>query len=544
MQLTGRTILVLGGSGLVGLAVARRVLRHAPRKLILVALYEDEVRRAEQALAAVAGNTDIETAWGNVFSPAEAAQVGRREMLSDNRLRELVISDLFGDLTEAMVRRSFLFQLLDRHRPDVVVDCINTATAFAYQDQFRSVRDLLLSARDGTLSQRKVQEHVLTLTMPQLIKHVQIAVEAMRLAATSAYVKIGTSGTGGMGLNIPYTHSEERPSKTLLSKSAVAGAHSLLLFLVARTPGAPVTIEIKPTAAIAWGKIAYGPICRGRREMRRYDCPNPLPLTTAFGPNPGGWIDSGSAVESVYIHAGENGLFAREEFETVSALGQMEFVTPEEVADYVVMELEGRPTGKNVIAALDSGTAGPTYRAAILRGAAIAQMEELERQHGVRSVAFEMLGPPRLSKLLYEAFIWSRVRATVGRLADSSPAELSRDATTLVSEDAELRSTIVSVGLPILLPSQEVYRSEHVLVPPLEGDLDRAVTRGWVDLRSPHCALWIGRARRMVGAAEAAGASSGSDHDWEAIRPTDAISPSRMAAWIFGNEDDGERIKR
>ena len=43
---------------------------------------------------------------------------------------------------------------------------------------------------------------------------------------------MGTTGTGGMGLNIPYTHSEERPSRVLLSKSAMAGAQSMLLFLM------------------------------------------------------------------------------------------------------------------------------------------------------------------------------------------------------------------------------------------------------------------------------------------------------------------------
>ncbi len=65
------------------------------------------------------------------------------------------------------------------------------------------------------------------------------------------YFKVGTSGTGGMGVNIPYTHSEERPSRVLLSKTAVAGAQTLLLFLLARTPGGPLVKEIKPTAAIA-----------------------------------------------------------------------------------------------------------------------------------------------------------------------------------------------------------------------------------------------------------------------------------------------------
>ena len=69
-----------------------------------------------------------------------------------------------------------------------------------------------------------------------------------------------------MGLNIPYTHSEERPSSVLLSKSAVAGAHTLLLFLMGRTPDAPITKEIKPTAAIAWKRIGYGEVRSGERR--------------------------------------------------------------------------------------------------------------------------------------------------------------------------------------------------------------------------------------------------------------------------------------
>ena len=51
------------------------------------------------------------------------------------------------------------------------------------------------------------------------------------------YVKVGTTGTGGMGINIPYTHSEDKPSLTLLAKSAIGFAHTGLLFLLARTPG-------------------------------------------------------------------------------------------------------------------------------------------------------------------------------------------------------------------------------------------------------------------------------------------------------------------
>ena len=64
------------------------------------------------------------------------------------------------------------------------------------------------------------------LYVPRLIRHVQVLYQAMMSAGTGAYIKIGTSGTGGMGLNIPYTHGEEKPSRLLLSKAAIAAARS------------------------------------------------------------------------------------------------------------------------------------------------------------------------------------------------------------------------------------------------------------------------------------------------------------------------------
>ena len=40
------------------------------------------------------------------------------------------------------------------------------------------------------------------------------------------------------------------------------------------------------------------------------------------------------------------------------------------------------------------------------------------------------------------------------------------------------------------------------------------------------------------------GRGSGSDLDWAALGPEDAIAPARFAKWVFRYEDDGERIKR
>src|SRR6266550_933493 len=548
MDLRDRTVVILGGSGLVGHAVARRVLGAGPKCLVLVALFEDEVRAAASALAPHRGRTAIEVEWGNVFLPAPVARLDRAALLANGAHRRLVIEDMLGDLTDDVLRRSLVFQILDRYRPEAVVDSINTATAFAYQDQFQSARDLLEAAHSGAVTPANVEQHLMTLTMPQLIRHMQIMVEALRRAGTQAYVKIGTSGTGGMGFNIPYTHSEERPSRTLLTKSAVAGAHSLLLFLMGRTPGAPATLEIKPTATIAWREIGFGPIRRKGKPIPLVDCPEPVDLAQAFGPHAAPWRELGKPLEGVFIDVGENGLFAPDEFATVTALGQMEFITPEEVADYAVMELEGRPTGRDVVAALDAATAGPTYRAGILRAAALEHLRALEHQTQSRAVAYEMLGPPRLTKLLWESHLCALLRPSDRALAQSRASDLAAEAHTRVQRDSGVRSHILSVGIPILTPDGErLYRGSVVVVPGDRGDPRAAAPRGWVDLRPDQFGLWIKRAQEMLAQdARRAGraADSGSDRDWMAIGADDPIEPARFATWVFRFEDQGERIKR
>ena len=548
MDLRDRTVMILGGSGLVGHAVARRLLGAAPRCVVLVALFEDEVRAAARALEPYRGRATVEVEWGNVFLPAGIARLERGSVMANAEHRRLMLQDLLNELSDDVLQRSLLYQLLLKYKPDAVVDSINTATAFAYQDALRSAQDLLALARRGEVDEAAVERHVLLLTLPQLIRHVQILVESLKRAETKAYVKIGTSGTGGMGFNIPYTHSEERPSRPLLTKSAVGGAQSLLLFLLGRTPGAPAAIEIKPTATIAWREIGFGPIRRKGKPIPLVDCPKPVKLAQAFSTDAAPWCDLGKPLEGVFIDVGENGLFAPDEFETVTALGQMEFITPEEVADFVVMELEGRPTGRDVVAALDAATAGPTYRAGMLRAAALARLRSLEHQTQSRAVAYEMLGPPRLTKLLWESHLCGLLRPSVRALAQSRPVELAAEAYARVQRDSGVRSHILSVGIPILTPDGEgLYRGSLVVVPGDGADPRAAAPRGWVDLRPDQFGVWIKRAQQMVARdADRAGraAESGSDVDWMAIGADDPIEPARFATWVFRFEDRGERIKR
>ncbi|MGI9190129.1 MAG: short-chain dehydrogenase, partial [Longimicrobiaceae bacterium] len=403
-------------------------------------------------------------------------------------------------------------------------------------------------ARDGAVSGEQVERLLATLYLPQLIRHVQILNEGMRRAGTRSYVKVGTAGTGGMGLNIPFTHSEERPSRALLAKSSLAGAQTLLLYLMARTPGGPAVKEVKPTAAISWKRIAAGEVLRGGRPIPRIDAVEPVPIASADDRAKGAWRDTGGTLSGVWVDAGENGLFSPGEFEALTALGSMEFITPEEIARDVVREITGHPTGHDVVGALDAATSGPTYRAGVLRQTALARLDELEAEAGTDSIAYEMLGPPRLSKLLFEAAILRRLSdGTLAGAAALEPDDVAARARKLVEGDADLRTRILSIGLPILLPDGDrMLRGREVKVAWEPGaDPERLAERGWVDLRSANFARWRDRLRRIAEEIRSrGGADAGSRWDAEPWERSGILRPGALAAWIFRYEDEGERVKR
>lgn len=571
MELRDRKVLILGGWGLVGSAIARALVEEGPAEIVVHSLREGEAEEAVTELerAFPEAGVRFSPAWGNVFVRESFKDRTRAELLARRESRRAIIADTMDELTEEMVAAAALHRLLTSHRPDVVIDCINTATAFAYQDVFYSVRRVQESlgwwdagTADPERLRDAVESHLTTLSMPQLVRHVQILREALSDAGTSAYLKIGTTGTGGMGLNIPYTHSEERPSRVLLTKSSVAGAHSMLLYLLARTPDAPLVKEIKPSAAIAWKRIGAGPVLRGGAPIPLFDVDprDAVTVDTAIHEEVLAWQplvdeDGGHRVlESVYIDTGENGMFACEEFETVTALGQMEYVTPEEIASNALLEIKGGTTGREVVSALDGATLGPTYRAGVMRHRALERMRALEEERGHDSVAFEMLGPPHLSKLLYEAYLLRRTVGSLEALADADPEESSEACEALVREDPELRARILSIGLPIRLRDGRLLRGPVMKIPPYKEEarsaldaaaVERWADAGWVDLMVENMARWKERARTILADLERRGGDTSSEtfEDRDYWRPGDALPVGRLAAWVLGIEEEGERGK-
>ena len=559
MDIQGKNVLVLGGYGLVGEAVCRDLMTEKPARLVIGSLRREEAEEAVRAFRAEFPNspTALIATWGNIFVRRAHKDIHPSKIFVDPAMRAQHIADIFDPLDETILRAANLYQLITGvaeevggHPAHIVVDCINTATAIAYQNLYRRTRELRRWLADpsggecATLAENLIGAQYI----PQLVRHIQILYRATRDAGTEAYVKVGTSGTGGMGLNIPFTHGEEKPSPVLLSKSAVAGAHSQLLFLMARTPDAPAVVkEVKPTAAIAWKRIGYGPVSDRGQPIALYDCPpeaaTPLDEALAEAECARFGRPLEEQLESVYIDMGENGVFSLDEFSAITTLGQMEFVTPQEIAAAVVREIKGSNTGRDIVGALDSAVMGPTYRAGFLRGSALRRMRQLEQQHGVRSVAFEVLGPPRLSKLLFEAHLLERLFRTMDAALLEKPETLSQLALEEIRGDPRLRAHILSIGIPILLPD-----GSHMLRgPAIKAETAEA---GWIDLTPDNMALWQTRLSAIIADIDSALQDEDTSSERRRAFPAErnwaadhSFDVGEIVGWLFIHEEEGVRTK-
>ena len=564
MDIQNKKVLILGGWGLVGSATARKIMEGSPKQVVLTSLLRQEAEDICKSLAKETGKKNVFVPyWGNIFVRHEFKDTNRNELLEDPIKRRKMICDMVDELDGNMLKNSCIYQLLSKFKPDIIIDCINTATGIAYQNIYSSYQDVLKitdnkKEKDFDALKNGVEKLICTSYVPQLIRHVQILYNSMVKFNTKYYFKVGTSGTGGMGLNIPFTHSEEKPSRVLLSKSSVAGAHTLLLFLMARTPDGPRIKEIKPTAAIAWKKITYGDIKKGGKPIKLYDIGfnETIKLQDKFSRDSDKKYKETGNFKTVYIDTGENGIFSSGEFEAITTNGQMEFVTPEEIAENIYRELTGGNTGNDIISALDSSAMEPSYRAGFLQHSAAKKIRELEKKHNTNSVAFEMLGPPRLSKLLYEAHLIKLIYKDFNSFIENKSSIVSKKITNYLKNNPKLRNEIVSIGVPILLPNgKDLIRGPVVVIPSkAEGDLinitkekvDKWAVDGWFDLRDKNWKLWKERfisimkeTHKLYDDAFSSRYVFNSDY-WNNFKE---INIGKVVGWIFINEEKGLRMK-
>lgn len=574
------SVLILGGGGMVGIQVAREAARElSPRRIVISALTQGEVDEAVRVLEAEVRNIEIVGAAADIFVPAALQGKDRSELISNREYFDTLFEEIFTPGTD--YSGSAMLQLIEKHQPEVIVDCINTATAISYQDVFtvsRRTKMLIdaLESKSGSIDVAEirplitsVRELLIAQGVPQITRHILFLHQALEKSSVRVYVKVGTTGTGGMGINIPYTHSEDKPSPQLLAKSAIGFAHTGLLFLMARTPAGSqgthgaIVKELKPGAMIGFKRLGETHVrLRGDRDRAYLTKPREesigSELETRQAPaSYGRFNDTDVPLKIIGADTGENGFFSIGEFQAITYPRQMEYVTPEEVARTAILEILGASTGRDVLSAIDGAITEPSYRAGVLREQAIRQMEQLERAAGgdlLPSIAVGHLGPPKLSKLLIEAFLIREAAGTanVAEILELGAKELQLRVEQYVEANPRIVSLIVTIGIPILRStngSLRLTRGPRINIPPAPPDgsavpldvasVEKYARTGWVDLRPANFEMWIDRVAKL--------AQSHPDivtYGSAALDLTryagEGFIPGDVVGWLLTNETDEE----
>ena len=583
---SAQRVLILGGAGMVGLQVAREAVRELrPAQIIISSLTAREVDEAIAVLRSESPEVEFVPAAADIFLPQTLQGRDRASLVTDRDAYDVLFDEIFSGDRDAF-HGSALATLITTHRPDVIVDCINTATAISYQDVFTvSRRTKLLidaiAARSGSITIEELQplftsvrELMIAQGIPQITRHILFLHRALEETSVRVYVKVGTTGTGGMGINIPYTHSEDKPSPQLLSKSAIGFAHTGLLFLLARTPqgggeveshGAIIK-EVKPGAMIGFKRLGETHVrisgAGGRREPgyllepRQEMIGNSLNTRESFdGYRP----HEGKAVPLKMVGAdtGENGFFSIGEFQAITFPRQMEYVTPEEVARTVVLEILGASTGRDVLSAIDGAITEPSYRAGVLRDQAVREMERLESMIGadvLPSIAVGHLGPPKLSKLLIEAYLLRQATGTseIPAMAGIPAEKMKERVEEYLRREQRIVSLITTIGIPLLRETAkglQLTRGPRLNIPPAPPDgsavalsaenIETYARSGWVDLRTTNFEVWRQRLHTL-GVSRPDIAAHGSAAFDLASYPLEGFVPGDVVGWLLTNEVDDQ----
>jgi hypothetical protein len=221
-----------------------------------------------------------------------------------------------------------------------------------------------------------------------------------------------------------------------------------------------------------------------------------------------------------------------------------------------VLEILGASTGRDMLAAIDGAITEPSYRAGVIREHAVRQMHHLESglRGDVPSIAVGHLGPPRLSKLLAEAYLIRHAtnKETIAEIRKIDAAGMQRFVERYLVENPAVISTIVRIGTPILRERDgrlTLTRGPRISIPAVVAghslvDLDEArieqyAASGWVDLRLSSFVQWRKRLERAEpGDIERFGSAAFDLTQY----PGERFEPGDFVGWLFVNEADERGI--
>lgn len=499
IMIKNKTILILG-AGQIGEACAIRVIREKPKRIILHSLTEAE---SKQTLINVkkfctGNNIELFSSWGDALITKELMYSSKEKIHSDKKHQKALMDYYYSYLSDDLIKKSSLYYLVKKWKPSVIIDGINTATVVGYQDDPYSLPRNIIHKDKKQDWEESTENLLVSNIIPILIRFTQALRKAIVDFNVHCYVKISTTGLGGMGDNLFYTHgdvNEPGMSSGILGKVAAAGVIHQLFWSLSHTPGFNIKVMV-PATLVGWQGINFGKFRSHGKNLPLVDSKELTALMRGNEFKPKKCQKISNYMKIPYIDSGENSAYSLGEMTAITTLGQMECITREEVAQATIEAIYGS-TRNDLLTLMDRATLGPSYLAATQRMVILSKLKILENNKNIFSIATNNLGPT-VSKHLFELFLMLKIsKFSIKKCIDTNVLTLMREIEKLLLEDVSIRSQIVSLGLPILFEKNKIIIGEYFYVPDQKNDctitkekINLWATSGWVDVRKKEIEYW------------------------------------------------------
>lgn len=471
------SILIIG-TGQIGKAILQKILDKEPKKIIIHNLTSKESDIVIEKYSLQYKKTKFIKSYGNIFMPYDLKDLNNKNLYEKS---DEIINYFYNEISDKILKQSTIYKLIDIYKPDLIVDAINTATVLgnAYNPEY-NMECYKTNAIDCC---KKLMTDDYTTKIINFVYSLKYAMENL---SVKKYVKVSTTGLGGMGINMPYTHGDNpkiQLSSALMGKISASGVLHQLLWNLSHTKGMNISLVI-PSTFVGYDSAVSEPIETDKGLLKKRAVPKKQQLLIGKEIKYNDTISS-DYLEFPVVRAGENHVYSKIELEVLTALGQMEAITKEEVAEEVMKTIYEN-SSKDIFNYMDSAVLRPTYSGREM----IYNIEEKMKQLDFKNnpgIATGNLGVT-LSKQLYELFLLKKAVPTIDLIESTSIETICNKINDCLSND--LISEIITLGIPIITNSEEIIIADYSLIPSnkenkimTKENINKWSRIGWVDLR-------------------------------------------------------------
>lgn len=475
------------GTGQIGKAVLEQILKLSPNTIIIHNLTKKESELVIKNYSKKYKKVNFIESYGNIFMPYSLKDLNNKNLYEKSKE---IIKYFYSEMSEEIISEATITAIIRKYKPDIIIDAINTATVLGNAWNPEETKKLFNDNKIDCCEKIMVDDYT-----TKIVNFVYSLKYSMEEYQVIKYIKVSTTGLGGMGINMPYTHGDNpkmQLSSALVGKISASGVLHQLLWNLSHTNGIDVSLVV-PATFVGYDSVLSEPIETEKGLLIKRKVSKPKKIEN------GNELKYSNSLEKKYlqfpvVRAGENHVYSKLELEVLTAIGQMEAITKEEVAKEVINNLLGK-TNKDIFSQMDNAMLTPTYAGKNMVNKICEEIEKQSIENNELGIATGNLGV-KLSKQLYELSLIKSVCPTVNEVRQMSTSEI----TDLVNKklDEQWISEIITLGIPIITDKNEFFIGDYSLVPTLNEsktinnkNIKRWSKIGWVDLRKQNITMWI-----------------------------------------------------